>query len=378
MVHSLSRYFLGAKTRSGFILGFAAADLDSLELTVRALDKEIGQASTSCGRIRQITRPGCQRTFCEYKARSQDGERQVAMKIFDFETLDVFTNQPYGGNPLAVFTDAAGLSDEEMQALAAEMNYSETTFVLPPDDPQHDAKVRIFHRTAEMPFAGHPNVGTAFVLGQHLGEGRNSLMFEEKAGLVEARLLRDSAGNATGAEIDAPQPLTCFGEMDVADVAACAGLRQEDVITSTHQPTIAGVGVDFVLAEVSKEALPQASPNRAAFERVAGQHPGPQLGRLSMFLYCRAAHAPLHARMFAPLAGTWEDPATGSANAALAALLLDLSGKDSLSYDAVQGVEMGRPSRLSLKAWRTDAGIWSSVGGFCTPMFNGAFPTHRD
>ena len=93
------------------------------------------------------------------------------MPSFPYETVDVFTDRSFGGNPLAVFTDARGLSDAQMQALAAEMNYSETTFVLPPDDPANDARVRIFHRTAEMPFAGHPNVGTACVLEGSVTQG---------------------------------------------------------------------------------------------------------------------------------------------------------------------------------------------------------------
>ncbi len=106
------------------------------------------------------------------------------MRTYPFVTVDVFTDRRFGGNPLAVFPDARGLSDTEMQCLAAEFNLSETTFVLPPADPPHPARVRIFNRTAEMPFAGHPNVGTGYVLA---GQGRDNdgvLLFEELAGLV--------------------------------------------------------------------------------------------------------------------------------------------------------------------------------------------------
>ncbi|MFJ5368287.1 PhzF family phenazine biosynthesis protein, partial [Bosea sp. CER48] len=106
------------------------------------------------------------------------------MPSYPYETVDVFTDKPFGGNQLAVFTDARGLSDAQMQALAAEMNYSETTFVLPPEDPANDARVRIFHRTAEMPFAGHPNVGTACVLARHGRDRDGVLRFEQMAGLV--------------------------------------------------------------------------------------------------------------------------------------------------------------------------------------------------
>src|SRR3954471_76504 len=130
-----------------------------------------------------------------------------AMPRFPYETVDVFTDRPFGGNPLAVFTDARGLSDTQMQALAAEMNYSETTFVLPPADPANTARVRIFHRTAEMPFAGHPNVGTGYVLAGLRPEAGDVLRFEEIAGLVEIRIARNAKRHAIGAEIDAPQPL---------------------------------------------------------------------------------------------------------------------------------------------------------------------------
>src|SRR5580692_3296635 len=129
------------------------------------------------------------------------------MPAYEFVTLDVFTDRRFGGNPLAVFPDARGLSDAQMQALAAEMNLSETTFVLPPADPANTARVRIFNRTAEMPFAGHPNVGTGFVLAG-LGRGRDGVLkFEEIAGLVEVRVSRDDSGGLTGAVIDAPRPL---------------------------------------------------------------------------------------------------------------------------------------------------------------------------
>src|SRR3984893_8695884 len=114
--------------------------------------------------------------------------QEPPMAVFPFVTLDVFTDHRFGGNPLAVFTDARGLSDTQMQSLAAEMNLSETTFVLPPEDPAHTARVRIFNRTAEMPFAGHPNVGTGYVLAQAGRERDGVLLFEELAGLVEVRV----------------------------------------------------------------------------------------------------------------------------------------------------------------------------------------------
>ena len=114
------------------------------------------------------------------------------MPSFSFVTVDVFTDRRFGGNPLAVFPDARGLSDADMQALAAEFNLSETTFVLPPADPANTARVRIFNRRAEMPFAGHPNVGTGWVLAKQGRATNGTLRFEEIAGLVEIEAAPES------------------------------------------------------------------------------------------------------------------------------------------------------------------------------------------
>jgi trans-2,3-dihydro-3-hydroxyanthranilate isomerase len=218
-----------------------------------------------------------------------------------------------------------------------------------------------------MPFAGHPNVGTAFVLARQ-GSGGDAFRFEEMAGLVEVRLIREG-GDVVGAEIDAPRPLATFQSLDPETVAACLALAREAVRTGRHPPVRASVGVDFILAEVEEGALAAATPDLAAFRRAASAS-GLE-DRLSIFFYCRPASGPLRARMFAPLSGTWEDPATGSANATLAALLLSLGDEGQLAYEAVQGVEMGRPSRLSLRAWRAADGIRASVGGRCVPVLSG-------
>ncbi len=291
------------------------------------------------------------------------------MPAYAFETVDVFTDRRFGGNPLAVFTDARGMSDAEMQALAAEMNLSETTFVLPPENPAHTARVRIFHRTAEMPFAGHPNVGTACVLARHGRDRDGVLLFEELAGLVEVRVARDASGAVTGATIAAPQPLTTGITLPVDGIAACAGLATGDVLTSAHAPIQASVGVQFVFAEVKGDALLGATPDIAAYRRLAAAHRELQ-GRLSIFFYARDGQA-IRARMFAPLAGTWEDPATGSASATLGALLLSLDGGDAARFEVTQGVEMGRPSLLEVVARRTPDGIRATVGGGCVPVLRG-------
>lgn len=291
------------------------------------------------------------------------------MPSFPYETVDVFTDRAFGGNQLAVFTDARGLSDAQMQSLAAEMNYSETTFVLPPDDPANDARVRIFHRTAEMPFAGHPNVGTACVLARHGRDRDGVLRFEQMAGLVEISVERDAAGAVTGAVIAAPQALSLGIELLADGIAACAGVVASDIVTSGHKPVQASLGVKFVLAQVAPAALAGATPDIAAFRKLESQHPELQ-GRLSLFLYARDGNA-IRARMFAPLAGTWEDPATGSASATLGALLLSLDGGDEAAYSITQGVEMGRPSRLNVTSRRATDGFRSRVGGGCVPMFRG-------
>jgi trans-2,3-dihydro-3-hydroxyanthranilate isomerase len=290
------------------------------------------------------------------------------MRKFAFETVDVFTETRFGGNQLAVFTDARGLSDAEMQALAAEMNYSETTFVLPPDNPANTARVRIFTRTHEMPFAGHPNVGTAFVLARHGRDEDGLLRFEEIAGLVEVRVTH-AGEEVEAATIVAPQPLSTSIELPPEAIAACVGLDAADIVVTNHAPLRASVGVFFVLAEITLEALARATPDLGQFRLARDATPGLE-GRFSLFLYARDGEA-IRARMFAPISGTWEDPATGSASATVAALLLSLSGQESGAWTLTQGVEMGRPSLLNLKAWRTADGVRASVGGSCVPVFRG-------
>ena len=225
-----------------------------------------------------------------------------------------------------MFPDARGLTSEQMQALAMEFNLSETTFVLPPDDPQHHAKVRIFTPRAELPFAGHPNVGTGYVLATRDANPPEHYVFEELAGLVRVHVLR--AGNTiNGARISAPRALSIDIGIPVEVIAACAGLTEHDIATNAHDPLVASVGTPFVIAEVaSVAALSRATPDVGAFRAAAEQFPEVAT-RFSLLLYARrdGDATRLAARMFAPLGGIMEDPATGSANAALAALLTSLA-----------------------------------------------------
>ena len=287
------------------------------------------------------------------------------MAVYPFVTLDVFTDQRFGGNPLAVFPDAAGLDAETMQALAREFNLSETAFVLPPGAPANTARVRIFTPQAEVPFAGHPNVGTAWVLAG-LGRDRDgALRFEEEAGLVEVSVERRD-GQVAGCRVAAPQPLSLADAPAPDGLAACAGLAPRDI----SAVAVASVGTAAVFAAVSPEALGRAAPDAAAFRATAARWPG-YAGHLLLYLYARDANT-VRARSFAPLYGINEDPATGSAGAALAALLLHRDGGDTLALDIRQGVEMGRPSRMQAGAGRdTDGGIRAWVSGRCVPVLRG-------
>lgn len=295
------------------------------------------------------------------------------MRTFAYQTVDVFTDRRFGGNQLAVFTDASGMTDAEMQSLAAEMNYSETTFVLPPADLANTARVRIFNRTSEMPFAGHPNVGTGCVLAA-LGRDRGGeLRFEESAGLVTVRVERDAEGRLCGASIDAPQPLTTGRDLPVAGVAAAIGLSADDIVVTAHLPLLASVGVPFYVVEVVPASLPRAAPNLAAFTQLAAAF-DEKPERLSIHFYAHGERpGTLAARMFAPLSGTWEDPATGSASATLGALLLSLrdEAEREARFEIGQGTEMGRPSRLLVTAQRAPDGIRASVGGGCVFVLRG-------
>ena len=282
------------------------------------------------------------------------------MPEYDFITLDVFTSTRFGGNPLAVLPDARGLSDTQMQAVAREFNYSETTFVLPPADPAHDARVRIFTPRYELPFAGHPNVGTGHVLANMRGKSR--MLFEEQAGLVAI----EAEGALTS--IAAPRPFSAGQEIDPALVAASLGLRAEDVDVAAHRPLVGSCGTPFVLAQVDGSALTRAAYDTAAL--AAADAAAGLGGRFALFAYAPEG-ARVRARMFAPLGGTTEDPATGSAAVAMGGLLLSLSGEDRAEWTVVQGVEMGRPSELHVQAWRDRDDIKTSVAGACVPVMRG-------
>ncbi|MBN8949455.1 MULTISPECIES: PhzF family phenazine biosynthesis protein [unclassified Rhizobium] len=289
------------------------------------------------------------------------------MNTIAFVTVDVFTSERFVGNPLAVIPDARGLTGDAMQKIATEFGYSETTFVLPPDNPDHAARVRIFTPTAEIPFAGHPNVGTAFALGQQSAIfGKpvgDRLVFEEDAGLVEVSLLRNG-GDVSGASIRAPGRLT-IGETIADDlIAGCLQIDPGSILHRTHAPTFASVGLPFAFAELdSLQTLGMACPNAAIFAQAAARHKEDKTG-FSLFVYVRSPENPwsIRARMFAPLDNVTEDPATGSASAALGAYLTALlPARDAeVKITIEQGVEMGRRSIIGIDV-RKSAGTVNEV-----------------
>jgi trans-2,3-dihydro-3-hydroxyanthranilate isomerase len=299
------------------------------------------------------------------------------MTSIEYQTVDVFTEARFGGNQLAVVSDARGLDAGQMQRIASEFNYSETAFVFPPLDPADTAHVRLFTPGSEVPFAGHPNVGTAFVLGRNatvFGTRTDDLMrFEEGAGLIEVRLLRDR-GEVVGASIKAPRGLSVGPDVDPADYAACLSLSVEDIVTARHAPVAASVGLPFALAEVkSAEVLGRITVNAAVFDEMKDRYRLPELP-FSTFVYAWSGPKQVQARMFAPLSRILEDPATGSASAALAGLLSSLDSARDADTDLVvrQGVEIGRASTIEVSARKRNGAVESvTISGRCVPVMRG-------
>jgi trans-2,3-dihydro-3-hydroxyanthranilate isomerase len=288
------------------------------------------------------------------------------MDTVPFVTVDVFTDTRFAGNPLAVITDARGLSDDKMQQIAAEFGYSETSFVLPPKHAGNTAEVRIFTPVTEVPFAGHPNVGTAYVLamqnsvfGVPVGE---HIRFEEKAGLVEVAISRDAQGAVSATTIRAPGPLSIGASIPREIMAPCIALAAEDIETSRHQPTFASVGLKFILVEVRDlQALGRAASRLEPLTALRQKHAEEDCD-CATFLYTWVGPDHLRARMFAPFDNVTEDPATGSASAALGAFLTTLGGPapEERHILVEQGVEMGRRSLIRL-AVTTKNGAFEQV-----------------
>ena len=291
---------------------------------------------------------------------------------FEYTICDVFTSQVFGGNPLAVIHDARGLSQDQMQRIAREFNFSETSFVFPAER-GGSRKVRIFTPSREVPFAGHPNVGTACVLASlgQFGSAQQALniVFEEQAGDVAIQISPTDEGLFL-AQIQAPETLQLGASIDPTLIADALEIQPQDLDLSIHPAIEASVGLGFLIVRVgSPQVLAKLQPDSAGFHTLAQFHDSP-----FVHAYCLAEteHSSLdiRSRMFAPTDAIPEDPATGSANCALAALLAhyhtDADGD--FSWRIAQGVEMGRPSELLAGAQKRAGEVVSSTVAGTTVM----------
>lgn len=268
-----------------------------------------------------------------------------------FVTLDVFAPARFAGNPLAVVLEAAGLETDAMQAIAREFNLSETVFVLPPDDSVHRARLRIFTPAAEVPFAGHPTVGTAVLLALlDGGQGRRDLVLEEKIGLI--RCVCEPRGKDDGyARFEIPRlPSGAEVSVDKETIAAALSLKAGDIGFDGISPEQWSAGNSFTFVPVrGLEAVRKSHPDMWKWNVAFGGE-----GSVGVFVFSRETldvQNDFHARMFAPALGVPEDPATGSAVAALAGWVARHAGLADGTHELKieQGYEMGRPSLIELQ-----------------------------
>jgi trans-2,3-dihydro-3-hydroxyanthranilate isomerase len=274
-----------------------------------------------------------------------------------FATLDVFTDRRFAGNPLAVVLDAEELDAAVMQAIAREFNHPETVFVFAPADPAHRARVRIFTPARELPFAGHPTVGTAVLLGAR--DGGRDLVLEEGIGAVRCTL-ESMRGDGGSARFTIPQLPTEVGPTAAAaTIAAALTLAPSDM--GEDRPARWSAGNPFTFVPIAGlAAMVRCRPDPAKFEAAFGAGG-------AAYVFCNETVEPgrhFHARMFAPAMGVPEDPATGSAAAAFAGVLARRLSDGTHTITIEQGYEMGRPSLIHLTA-EIAAGrlVSASVGG---------------
>jgi trans-2,3-dihydro-3-hydroxyanthranilate isomerase len=293
-----------------------------------------------------------------------------------FVTLDVFTDEPLAGNPLAVVLDAEGLDAVRMQAIAREFNLSETVFVLPPEDARHRARLRIFTPGRELPFAGHPTVGTAVLLALRDGQGGPDAVafgLEEKVGVVSCVV--EARGDAHGyARFRVPRLAEVWGDgREPTRAASALGLDPGEIGFDRHAPSRHSAGVPFDFIPVaSLEAIGRARPAGDAFRQAFGDRGAP-----AAYVYTRqtaSRGARFRARMFAPSFGIAEDPATGAAAAAFAGVLMQFEplgdGEHSLVIE--QGYEMGRPSEIELQVVIREGALQSGeIGGHAVVVSEG-------
>lgn len=293
--------------------------------------------------------------------------RPYAVMSHRFVIADVFTETAFGGNQLAVFPDARGVSDRAMQALAREFNFAETTFVLPPRDPRHTRRVRIFTPKMELPFAGHPTVGTAAVLARlgllQISGGATTIVLEEGVGpiTVEIQLLGETSFTRLVTEKEVESPSTRPGR----NAAAAALSLPEEAVLETW---FASVGVPFCFVHLAdKEMVDRAVLDRAAWSASFAKAWSPNL---YFFAGGLAPGSRLYVRMFAPAYGIEEDPATGSGAAALAGCLAERSSDQdgTFNWRVDQGVAMGRPSLIEASAEKRNGRTVKAKVGGCTVL----------
>src|SRR5256885_14454220 len=264
-----------------------------------------------------------------------------------FATLDVFTGRRFAGNPLAVVLDVEGLDGTAMQTIAREFNLSETVFVLPPQSRAHEAELRIFTPGAELPFAGHPTVGTAALLGR-TGAGSREMILAEVVGNIHCKVELFEAAHER-AEFDLPRlPRETRPAAETDRIAAALGLDSDDIGFDRFVPSCWSAGADYTLGPVRNLAAGRKCRiDPAHWDAIDRDAPA------GAFVFCResieSGHA-FHARMFAPSFGIAEDPATGSAAAAFAGLLArcETLADGEHAFQIEQGYEMGRPSLIEL------------------------------
>ena len=293
----------------------------------------------------------------------------MSQTAYEFFTYDVFTDRPFGGNPLAIFPQAAGLDATMMQSIAGELNLSETVFITGSDE-RGIAHLRIFTPKVELPFAGHPTVGAAIHLAGQRATPGTELEMRTVAGAVRARI--SAAGELVRASILAPQAPTSGPAVDANAVAAAIGL---DPLDLAHPPSAWSAGTPFTFAPVdSRETLSRASLVQTEWERSLRAR-----GTTSILLFTMTdweKGREVHARMFGPGVGIAEDPATGSAAAALAGLLCELQQPDDGAARWVihQGEDMGRPSVIELEANIADGVAKEAwIGGTAVRRSEGKF-----
>jgi trans-2,3-dihydro-3-hydroxyanthranilate isomerase len=295
---------------------------------------------------------------------------------YRYHTADVFTTERFGGNQLAVIPEATGLTPAQMQQIAREFNYSETVFILPPRDPSCLARLRIFTPDEELPFAGHPTIGAAFVLhrlaGQAGGAGGDSILLDEDAGPVQVAIETGPAGSFRATLTTPRLPEYRSLEIPATDLARVIGLPTAELLGGDYHPQAVSCGLPFLIIPLrSRAAVGGLQLDLALWQRLLAPTWAPML---ALFSFEDGSAADLHVRVLCPGLGISEDPATGSAAAALGGYLAPRHPLDngSLRWTIEQGIEMGRPSRLEVAVDKLDSRITAvRVGGSAIAVMDG-------